>query len=92
MNIYIDYTEGGMIMGKDIKISIILDENKKNQLEELMRQSGIKTKKDLFENALLLMKWMVEEKREGRSIGSIKGDSIVKEISLPALNIQPKES
>ena len=78
-------------MSKDIKLSIIIDEDKKKQLEDLMADSGIKTKKDLFENAILLMKWMIEEKKLGRSVGSMKGDHI-REISIPALDIKQKEA
>lgn len=80
-------------MSKDIKISIILDEEKKNQLETLMAQAGIRTKKELFENAMTLMKWVINQKQAGSIVGAMdeKGD-FFKEFCMPAIDVQKKKT
>ncbi len=59
------------------------------QLEEmnkLMVETGISTKKDLINNALTLFEWAVNERKTGRSIGSLQEEEkVFKEILMPAL-------
>ena len=45
------------------------------------------TKKDLFNNALSLFRWAVEERKSGRIIASIDGEEkSVREVVMPALS------
>ena len=41
------------------------------QLDQLAREAGLGTRKDLFNNALALMNWAVREVRRGRTIASV---------------------
>jgi len=55
-------------------------------LDELMKQTNIVTRKDLFNNALTLFQWAVKSKRNGRIIASIdEKTGTSKELVMPAL-------
>lgn len=54
-----------------VRIQLDLPADKVRELEELMAEIEIKTKKDLFNTALTLLAWIVEERKEGRKIASI---------------------
>ena len=69
-----------------VRIQLDLPEEQVKELDELMRETNITTRKDLFNNALTLFQWAVKAKRAGRMIASIdeeKGTS--KELVMPAL-------
>ena len=68
------------------RIQFELSEDRNKELEALMEKTGIRTKKDLFNNALTLLEWAVKEKRSGRIIASVdEGEKKFKEIVMPAL-------
>jgi hypothetical protein len=55
-------------------------------LEALMRELGISTKKDLFNQALTLLEWAARERRTGRIIASVdEASEQYKQVLLPAL-------
>jgi len=55
-------------------------------LEELVRITGVGSKKELFNNALTLLDWAVQEHRKGRTIASIsEKDGSYRELQMPAL-------
>jgi hypothetical protein len=54
------------------------------ELESLMEEAGIKTKKELLNNALTLLEWAINEVRRGHVIASIdEADKRYKEITMP---------
>jgi hypothetical protein len=68
------------------RLQIELSKDKLRQLEELMEDTNIATKKDLVNNALTLLTWAVRETKSGRKIVSLDEDTKqYKEILLPAL-------
>ena len=68
------------------RIQIELPEEKLKALEELMNETGLKTKKELLNNALTLLTWAVRETKAGRVIASVdEHEKKYKEILLPAL-------
>ena len=68
------------------RLQIELSEEKVRQLEELLRDTGLATKKELVNNALTLLMWAVRETTAGRTIVSLDEDSKrYKEVLLPAL-------
>lgn len=70
-----------------IRIQFELPEEKIAELKILMKESGIKTRKDLLNNALMLLEWAVNEKRQGRTIISIdEKKNRHKEILMPILS------
>ena len=57
-----------------------------------MAASGIKTKKEFFNNALTFLEWAIKEKKAGRTIASIDETAhSYKEIVMPALSAVAQE-
>ena len=61
-------------------------------MDRLSEQLGIRTRKDLFNNALTLLEWAVKERKAGRFIASIDEDQTrIRELVLPVLqSINPE--
>jgi hypothetical protein len=56
------------------------------ELESLMRELGISTKKDLFNQAITLLEWAATERKNGRIIASIdEAKDEYKQVALPVL-------
>lgn len=56
------------------------------ELESLMKELGITTKKDLFNQAITLLEWAATERKSGRVIASIdKANDEYKQVLLPVL-------
>lgn len=53
------------------RIQLELPEERLSELERLMEQTGITTKKDLLNSALTLFEWAVRERQAGRTIASV---------------------
>ncbi|MBI5779633.1 MAG: hypothetical protein HZA49_09300 [Planctomycetes bacterium] len=69
------------------RVQFELPESKIKELETLMKEAGIRTKKDLFNNALSLLEWAIKEKREGRIIASVdEKNHKYKEVIMPLLS------
>ena len=74
------------------RIQFELSEDKLKELEQLMAASGVKTKKEFFNNALTLLEWAIKEKKAGRTIASIdETANSYKEIVMPALSAVAQE-
>ncbi|MFZ5453219.1 MAG: hypothetical protein ACOZF2_15275 [Thermodesulfobacteriota bacterium] len=70
-----------------IRVQFEINEGKFKELEELMKKVGIKTKKDLLNNALTLLEWAVNERKAGRIIASIdEEEQKYKEVIMPILS------
>ena len=70
----------------NIRIQFELPEDKVKDLEKLMKEADINTRKDLFNNALTLLEWAIKEKKTGRIIASIDEQKHrYKELIMPAL-------
>lgn len=53
---------------------------------DLMQRTGLRTQKDVFENALALFVWGIKEVSRGRVIASLDEDAMTyNEIHMPAL-------
>ena len=74
-------------MGNLVRLQVELDEEKMKELEQLMEEGKVRTKKDFINAALTLLKWAMREKRAGRIIASVdeKKDTF-KEIEMPILS------
>jgi hypothetical protein len=69
------------------RIQFELPEEKVAELKKLMEESGIKTRKDLLNNALMLLEWAISERRAGRTIVSIdEKKNRFKEVLMPILS------
>ncbi len=69
-----------------VRIQLDLPEEQVRELDELMKETGIITRKDLFNNALTLFQWAAKAKRAGRIVASLdEGTGNAKELVMPAL-------
>jgi hypothetical protein len=69
-----------------VRIQFELPEEKVKELEALMREANIATRKDLFNNALTLFEWAVQETQSGRTIASVDEENKkYKELVMPSL-------
>ncbi len=79
---------------KDIRIQFELNEARYEELTTLMGEVNVRTKKELINNALSLLEWVVKEVKSGKTIASVdeqKGK--YKEICMPILSaVQVKAS
>ena len=73
------------------RIQFELPEDKVAELERLMDEGGIKTRKDLLNNALMLLEMAIKERKEGRTLVSVdEKKNRYKEVLMPILSsIQP---
>ena len=70
-----------------VRIQFELPEEKVAELKKLMEESGIKTRKDLLNNALMLLEWAISERRAGRTIVSVdEKKNRYKEVLMPILS------
>jgi len=59
-----------------------------NIIENLVEACGLSSKKELFSNAMALMKWAVQETEKGRRIASYDPErDEIEMIALPALDL-----
>ena len=69
-----------------MRIQLELSKDRANELESLMIEKQIKTKKELIENALALLEWAIREAKEGKIIVSVEKDGKnIKEVVMPIL-------
>jgi metal-responsive CopG/Arc/MetJ family transcriptional regulator len=69
-----------------VRIQLDLPEEQVAELDALMRETKVTTRKDLFNNALTLFQWAVKAKKAGRIIASIDEEAETsKELVMPAL-------
>jgi hypothetical protein len=70
-----------------VRIQFELPKNKADELDRLMKETGVQTKKELFNNALTLLKWAVRETGHGNSIASIdEAHGKYRELQMPILS------
>lgn len=68
-----------------------MDKEKLQELESLMQECGIRTKKDLINNALTLFKWAVNKRKSGHEIVAVNPKSKrYVELDMPALSAVSK--
>ena len=73
-----------------VRIQFELSPEKAAELEELIKETGVQSKRELFNNALTLLKWAVRETRRGNSIASVDEEhGKYRELQMPIL--EPKK-
>ena len=70
-----------------VRIQFEMPEDKAKELEDIMTEYGVQTKKELFNNALTLLKWALKETKRGNYIASIDEKSgKYRELQMPILS------
>lgn len=73
------------------RVQLDLPERQVKELDGLMRETGVATRKDFFNQALSLLLWAIKEKKEGRIIASVdEANKQYREVVMPVLNINVK--
>lgn len=68
------------------RVQFDLPEERLAELQKLMDLCGLTSRKDLFNNALTLMEWAVQERAQGRRIASVSTDEkSYRELQMPSL-------
>jgi hypothetical protein len=71
----------------NVRLQIELPEKRVKELEALMEECDIATKKDLFNNALTLFEWAVRESEKGRIVASVDEENQrYRELQMPAFS------
>ncbi|WP_394870396.1 hypothetical protein, partial [Klebsiella pneumoniae] len=60
---------------KNVRMQFDLPEDRLDELDSLMKKCGISTKKELFNYALTMLEWAVDESESGHEIAAIDRDS-----------------
>jgi hypothetical protein len=69
-------------------LQLELPEAQVQQLEALMEECGIETKKELFNTALTLLRWTISERKKGRIIAAVDEQNMkYKELDIPAFAV-----
>jgi hypothetical protein len=83
----------GSILMDNVRFQFELPAARAKEIEELMRECGVETKKDFINNALSLLKWAIRETKRGNSIASVdEKNGKYREINMPILSaVAPPE-
>lgn len=69
-----------------MRLQIDVTDDQDRHIQKLMEETGLSTKKDLFNNALTLLSWAVEEVAGGNTIASVNEEQQrYRELHMPAL-------
>jgi hypothetical protein len=68
-----------------VRIQLDLPEDQVAELDKLMEETRLTTRKDLFNNALTLFSWAVKAKKAGRIIASVDESQRVRELVMPSI-------
>jgi metal-responsive CopG/Arc/MetJ family transcriptional regulator len=75
-----------------VRIQLDLPEDQVAELDRLMEETRLSTRKDLFNNALTLFMWAVKARRAGRIIASVDDRQNIRELVMPSIeNITPEK-
>src|SRR5438552_16175102 len=75
-----------------VRVQLDLPEEKIRELDGLMQEAQIRTRKDLFNSALTLLAWMFNERKGGRIIASLDEESgSYKELVMPFFPLVRRE-
>jgi metal-responsive CopG/Arc/MetJ family transcriptional regulator len=68
-----------------VRIQLDLPDEQVAELDRLMEETRLTTRKDLFNNALTLFLWAVKAKKAGRIIASVDESQHIRELVMPSI-------
>ncbi|MGA9769968.1 MAG: hypothetical protein WBV94_13070 [Blastocatellia bacterium] len=75
------------VSGGTVKIQFDLPADRAREVEEMMKLTGVTSRKDLFNNALTLLEWAIGEIYKGNTITSVdEKNKIFRELVMPILS------
>jgi hypothetical protein len=70
-----------------VRVQLDLPQAQVKELDFLMEDTGVKTRKDLINNALSLLVWAIKQKKQGRIIAAVDEDGkTYQEVIMPMLD------
>lgn len=73
-------------MNNVIRFQVEIDQEQMNELERLQTLGGLRSKRELLDNAITLLKWAARERGRGCSIVSMNEErAALKELTMPFL-------
>jgi hypothetical protein len=72
-------------MANTCRLQVDILEHQLDELEELQRLGGLRSKRELWDTAFTLLKWATRKRSEGFSIGSITEEGSFTELEMPFL-------
>ena len=77
-----------------VRVQFELPPERLKEVEALMLECGVTTKKEIFNNALTLLKWAVKQVKAGNTVASVDDkQGRYRELTMPIFsNIQPDET
>ena len=73
-----------------VRIQLDMPDERVKELDALMTETGVSTRKELFNNALTLFEWAIREKKLGNMIASVdESAKKMKELVMPTLEVKP---
>jgi hypothetical protein len=70
-----------------MRIQLVVTDAQQTMIETLREQTGVKTVKEVFNNALTLLNWAVRQRQEGSAICAVNEEkNVYKELQLPVLD------
>lgn len=73
-----------------VRFQFDMEKSKAEELEKIVQETGVGTKKELFNNALTLLKWAIKQRSLGRTICSIDSSNKLIELEMPILDAVKK--
>jgi hypothetical protein len=74
-------------MNKTIKIQFEMPVDRVGELEDLMREVGVKAKEDMFNHGLHILVWAINERKAGNIICSLHiKENLYTELESPVLD------
>lgn len=65
------------------RVQLDLDVRKVQELDGLMRECGLSTRKEFFNYAYAILKWALSERKKGNMIASVNDKEIYRELVMP---------
>jgi metal-responsive CopG/Arc/MetJ family transcriptional regulator len=70
-----------------VRVQLDLPQTQVKELDYLMEQSGVSTRKDFINNALSLLVWAIKQKKQGRMIAAVDEEGkTYQEVIMPMLD------
>jgi len=80
-------------MNNMVRVQLDFPEEKVAELDTLMQEADITTRKDLFNNALTLLAWALNERKKGNIVVSLNEEhGTYKELVMPILSTAHKKA
>lgn len=70
-----------------VRVQLDLPQTQVKELDFLMEQTGVSTRKDFINNALSLLVWAIKQKKQGRIIAAVDEEGkTYQEVIMPMLD------